>query len=250
MRVKLAALLLLFAAGSAAAGTKPLRVLCWNIHHGVGGDGRLDLERLAKVICDANPDLVALQEVDNQCARSGRIDQTAELARLTGMTGLFGKAMDYGGGGYGQAILSRHPVRSNKVHALPSGDEPRIAFEATLTIKGRETRIISTHFDLDEAKRLAQAEVLANLPTARVPAVLCGDFNATPQSPPWVVLAKSWIPVLKKVPAFTHPAHKPDTEIDHVFTRGLTTTAPVIVLPESIASDHRPMLVELKIVPM
>lgn len=243
--VKFVAVLLLLAT-ALSAETTPLRVLSWNLHHGVGGDGKLDLERIAKVIRDANPDLVALQEVDNQCARSGKIDQTAELARLTGMTGVFGKAMNYDGGGYGQAILSRHPILSNQVHPLPSSDEPRIAFEAVVTIDGKETRFLTVHLDLDDTKRLAQSELIAKLhPNSPQPAILCGDFNTTPASPALEAIKKSWDIIAKKEPAFTCPADKPDTEIDHVFTRGMSAASPVIVLPEATASDHRPIFAEL-----
>ena len=233
-------------ASASAAETKPLRVLCWNLHHGVGEDGKLDLERIAKVIRDAKPDLVALQEVDNQCSRSGKVDQTAELARLTEMTGVFGKAMDFGGGGYGQAILSRHPVSSHQVHALPGKGEPRIAFEASVSIDGTAIRLISLHLDLDPAQRLAQAEVVAKLAeTSPQPVILCGDFNDIPDSAPLAAFKQPWTAVPKKAPVFTHPAGKSEIEIDHFFTRGFTPAEPILVLPEAVASDHRPLLAEL-----
>jgi endonuclease/exonuclease/phosphatase family metal-dependent hydrolase len=230
----------------AASETPPLRVLCWNIHHGVGEDGKLDLERIAKIIRDAEPDLVALQEVDQHCLRSGNADQTAELARLTEMTGVFGKAMDFQGGGYGQAILTRHPVLNSSVHQLPGEGEPRIAFEVALSIDGHEMRMITLHLDLDAKQRLTQAEALVKLVENRKqPTIICGDFNATPESPPLMAFARDWKAVPKKTPAFTCPAGKPTTEIDHFFVRGFTHTAPLTVLPEAVASDHRPLLAEL-----
>src|SRR5688572_255745 len=58
-----------------------VRVLTYNVHHGEGTDGKVDLPRIAAVIKAADPDLVALQEVDNKCRRSGKVDQTAELAK-------------------------------------------------------------------------------------------------------------------------------------------------------------------------
>src|SRR5688572_3660564 len=89
-----------------AAGPSPrLRVLTYNIHHGEGTDARFDLERLARIIREARPDLVALQEVDRRTRRASGVDQAAELGRLTGMNVVFGKAMDHDGGEYGQAIL-------------------------------------------------------------------------------------------------------------------------------------------------
>lgn len=237
--------LLVALAGTTFAETKPLRVFCWNLHHGVGEDGKLDLERIAKVIREAKPDLVALQEVDNQCARSGKVDQTAELAKLTGLTGVFGKAMDYDGGGYGQAILSRFPIQTSKVHPLPGKGEPRIAFEVTVAIDGRETRFITNHLDLDDAQRLAQAETLAKiLSETSSPLILCGDVNDGPDSAAMKLFGKILTPVPKKEPVLTCPAGKPDSEIDHFLVRGFTPVAPLVVLPEAVASDHRPLFAE------
>src|SRR5690606_14987157 len=87
-----------------------VRVMAYNIHHCLGIDGELDVERIAGVINAANPDLVTLQEVDNRTERSDRVDQAAELGRLTGMHARFGRAIDHQGGEYGQAILSRWPI--------------------------------------------------------------------------------------------------------------------------------------------
>src|SRR4051812_15481445 len=80
------------------AAPATLRVLTYNIHHGEGRDGQFDLPRLADVMKRAEPDLVALQEVDISTERSDGVNQLAELERLTGMHGEFGKAMDYRGG--------------------------------------------------------------------------------------------------------------------------------------------------------
>ena len=74
--------------------------------------------------------MVVLQEVDNKCKRSGEVDQAAELARMTNLQYVFGKAMDDDGGESGQAILSRFPLSDLKVHRLPGEGEPRIAVSA------------------------------------------------------------------------------------------------------------------------
>lgn len=84
-----------------------LRILSFNIHHVEGTDGKIDLPRQAKVIQDSNADLVCLQEVDD---RTGRVDQTARLAELTGFHGEFVHQLDFSGGRYGQAVLSRYPI--------------------------------------------------------------------------------------------------------------------------------------------
>jgi endonuclease/exonuclease/phosphatase family metal-dependent hydrolase len=239
-------LALFFLAGgvvSAAEPAREIRILCWNLHHGVGEDGKLDLQRIAAVIQAQRPDLVALQEVDKNCRRSGSVDQAAELAKLTGMTGVFGKAMDHDGGEYGQAILSKHPIGETKVHRLPGDGEPRIAFEAAVTIDGKPLRMISVHLDhQQDERRLKQAEALVEaLSESDVPLILAGDFNDVPGSPVMKAFGAGWTAMAKKEPAFTCPAGQPKEEIDHVLLRGLEARGLLEVLPEAVASDHRPI---------
>src|SRR5207253_8526062 len=118
--IVLSCLILLLASGCATRST--LRVMTYNIHHGAGADGRVDVERIAKVIKSADADLVAIQEVDRCTKRSGGIDEAAELERLTGMHAIWGKAMDFDGGEYGQLILCSMPVRANAVYHLPGSE--------------------------------------------------------------------------------------------------------------------------------
>ena len=80
---------------STAAEPLQLRVLSYNIHHGAGIDGKLDLPRIAGVITAVNPDLVALQEVDRKTRRTKQQDQPAMLAKLTGMKILFERNIDF-----------------------------------------------------------------------------------------------------------------------------------------------------------
>ncbi len=227
-----------------AAHAEPIRVMCWNLHHGVGEDGKLDLERIAAVIREQKPNLVALQEVDNKCRRSGSVDQVAELAKLTGLTGVFGKAMDHDGGEYGQAILSKHPLGATKVHRLPGDGEPRIAFEAEIKIDGKPFRMVTVHLDhQQDERRLKQAEVLEKaLAGSAEGTILAGDFNDVPGSPVLKCFAAGWTATEKKQPVLTSPAADPKAEIDHIFLRGLKAASPVTVLPGAVASDHRPLV--------
>ncbi len=105
---------------SVADETDRLRVVSYNIHHGVGVDGRVDLERIARVILSVDADLVALQEVDCNTKRTNLVDQPARLASLTKMQVVFGDNIPYQGGRYGNAVLSRLPIVRHENHALPS----------------------------------------------------------------------------------------------------------------------------------
>jgi endonuclease/exonuclease/phosphatase family metal-dependent hydrolase len=104
-----------------------LRVLTWNIHHGEGVDGKLDLARIGAVIRNARPDVVALQEVDVRTERLKGRDTVRELERLTGMRGVFGASMAFQGGGYGNAVLVNGSVLGSRVFPIGAseGMEPR-----------------------------------------------------------------------------------------------------------------------------
>ena len=226
----------------------PLRVVCWNLHHGEGADGRVDLDRIARQLTALRPDLVALQEVDRRCGRSGGADQAAELARLTGLEPVFGRAMDFDGGEYGLAVLSRLPVESHRIHRLPGDGEPRIALEVVVRHDGGTLSVVSTHLDHQQAERReAQARALAKALGPRRAAVLCGDFNDGPGSPTLRAFDGGWTAVAKRGPAATHPAADPRVEIDHVLIKGLVARKQVTVVEETRCSDHRPLWLEVAV---
>jgi endonuclease/exonuclease/phosphatase family metal-dependent hydrolase len=248
MKILLCLSILCLTAGFGRAGeaSKSLRVLSWNIHHGEGADGKVDLARLAAVIQAQAPDVVLLQEVDSRCKRSGGVDQPVELAKLTGLQQVFGKAMDFQEGEYGQAILSRYPLSDLRIHRLPGEGEPRIAVSAVAETPIGPVTVAGIHLDYqDEARQLAQAQVAsaALLEIATSPVILAGDFNANPDSRTLAVFGQApWSVVAKAGPPATHPADKPTDEIDFTVVRGLATVKSTTVIAETTASDHRPLL--------
>jgi endonuclease/exonuclease/phosphatase family metal-dependent hydrolase len=228
-----------------------LRVLTYNIRHGEGVDNRIDLERIARVIRHAEPDLVALQEVDNKCQRSGGIDQTGELARLTKMYGAFGKQIPYEGGEYGQAILSRFPLLNVEVHWLPGEPERerRIAFAAIVDLGTRKLLFASTHLHHSNLVfREQQTNALGDLfEAAEQPVILVGDFNAEPGSRVLKAMESRWVnATAESTERLTFPSQIPNRQIDYVFSqpRGKFVAGKTTVIGEAEASDHRPLLVE------
>jgi len=240
-----------FAGGSDRAAFR-LRVLTYNIHHGEGVDGKLDLERIAGVINAVEPDLVALQEVDQKTERTGKVDQPAELARLTKMNAAFGGNLRYQGGDYGNMVLSRFPIKQQRNHKLPSFDEgePRGVLEVEVELPDQAGAItfLSTHFDHrpPDQERIASAKTILEL-TLQPLAILAGDLNDLPESKTLAALGKTWKSPSEK-PLPTIPVPTPKRQIDYVLFKPADRWKVVEarVLEEAIASDHRPLLVVLE----
>jgi endonuclease/exonuclease/phosphatase family metal-dependent hydrolase len=261
----LAVSIVLFIVGLAASETAaPQRVvaLSYNIHHGEGMDGKIDLERLAAVIRSVSPDVVALQEVDRKTKRSGGVDQAEELARLTGMRMVYGRTMDYQGGEYGNAVLTRLPVKASANHALPftKGREPRavlkVELAATPTSAEQASSLFSflaTHFDFskDSTDRSSATSEIGRLAGAEPnrPALLAGDLNSTPGSPTLKALGALWKVAGEGRELFTTPVARPRNQIDFILYRPADRwrVVEVRVLDEAIASDHRPILAVLEL---
>ena len=228
----------------------PLRVMTNNIRHGEDVDEIIDLARIAVVISESHPDAVALQEIDVKTARTGWVDQVATLARLTGLEyHAFGAFMEYDGGQYGMAILSRHPIESSRVIDLPPGrHEPRTSLLASIARPGAPFVLVGVHFDWldDDGARFAQAKALVGALASEVrPLVIAGDFNDVPGSRTIEHLDRAWTRIPKaRGAAATFPAHQPEREIDMVYAWGSVTppTGLALVIDEQDASDHRPVL--------
>jgi endonuclease/exonuclease/phosphatase family metal-dependent hydrolase len=246
-------LVIIFALSGRAADPPMLRVLTYNIHHGEGTDGKIDLPRLARVIADAKPDLVALQEVDRKTRRSKGVDQTAELARLTGLHGKFAKQLDYDGGEYGQAILSRFPLPDDPaVHWLPGTPdrERRIAGAGRVRVGERTLTFVTTHLHhaRPEFREQQAARLIELFAKDDNPVVLAGDLNATPDEKPIALLSAKWQVAPAGATYRTYPAGKPTKQLDYVLCRPGTRlrVREARVIDEAVASDHRPVLAVLE----
>ena len=203
--------------------TKIVRVLSFNIYHGetVGAEKRFDLDLLAGIISDVNPDFVALQEVDDRTNRARNYDLVTELGQRTKMSPLFGKAMSFDGGGYGEGVLSKQPFLSTKNHVLVArkGKEPRAALEVVAEIgSGDKIRFVGTHLDhtKDETDRINQAKQINSVFSKDdMPSILAGDLNSKPDSEAMKILLDQWsLSDTNLNPTF--PVVNPDIKIDYV----------------------------------
>lgn len=243
--------------GIGAKKGNSLRVMSYNIHHcnppTKAASGEIDLEAIVSAIRKEAPDLVALQEVDVRTSRSGPFNQAEEIGRRLGMKAFFARAIDYGGGEYGVAILSRYPLQDMAVVKLPFGADPksenRVLAVAKVSLpKGKVIRFGSTHLDVRNAQtREAQvAEIARVAAQEKTPFIVAGDFNDRPGSPAIQVLDAHFTRTCQQCEP-TIPVINPNRAIDFI---AFTQNAPFKVLsqkvvPERYASDHLPIVAEL-----
>jgi len=242
---------------SAGASNQTFRVMTYNIHHGEGIDGKVDLERIAAVIKRENVDIAGLQEVDKGVERTGRRDFPAELAVLTGMSCVFSNNYNFQGGEYGNAILSRFPIKSGtNIHYVKVNEtEQRGLLEMTLQVHDREVKFSTTHLDFraDDAARWSNVGEISQLiggQNVRSPVILCGDFNDRPASRVCHRLSETfhdtWL-LVGKGDGFTIPAERPNRRIDYIWNYKGNLLKPVKAwVPVTEGSDHRPLVTEFK----
>ncbi|MGV2915540.1 endonuclease/exonuclease/phosphatase family protein [Streptomyces alfalfae] len=237
-------------------------VLSFNIHHGEGTDGVLDLERIARVIRGSGAEVVGLQEVDRHFGeRSDWADQATELARLLGYHLAYGVNIDLDPPApgktrvqYGTAVLSCHPItRWKNTHLFCSaGEEQRGLLCAELDVHGILLQVFTAHLELfSESDRIQQAKEIVELIGDAGPAILLGDFNASPETLEIGAIrarfTDSWTAFRGRDIA-TFPADAPEECIDYIFAgRGVTPLRISLVTDDPVASDHLPVLAQLAV---
>lgn len=233
-----------------------IRVLSYNILHGATTNRDNDLNVVARAILNAEPDVAALQELDYRTNRANKLDVTTELAKMTNMVSIFAKAVDWDGGEYGQALLSKYTfLKTGKVE-LPThkGNEPRIAIESLLILpQGDTIRLVGTHLDhqKDRTERIEQAvEINHRFLIDNIPTILAGDMNDIPGSETLKILESRWGSSYDpKDPIPTFPSHAPEKKIDYVmfYPKERWKIVERQVLCDKVASDHCAVLVVLEL---
>jgi Metal-dependent hydrolase len=236
-----------------AAGSS-LRVLCYNIHHAnpPSKTGFIDIDAIARVINEAKADVVALQEVDNNTVRSGNINEAKMIAEKTGMHYHFFKAIDHDGGQYGLAILSRFAIKEPGHIPLPQVIEAeyRILSYVTITVNKQDILFANTHLDATRGheNRVVQMQaILQKFESEKKPVILCGDLNSVATSEPINLLDTQFKRTCINDCPGTVPANKPYRTIDFIATKNVSW--PLLsyeVIPETYASDHRPIIAVFK----
>lgn len=235
---------------------KTIKVLSFNILHGATTKGDFDLDAIAKVILDVNPDFVALQEVDYKTNRAKKYDLVTELGWRTKMMPLYGRAMYYDGGEYGEGILSKHTFLNTRNVALPfiPGDEPRAALEITTVLPSKDTiSFVGTHLDhlKEDDNRIMQVKKIKNVfRNNKYPTILAGDLNATPGSTPMNILELFWEATYNKNnPQPTYSSENPTKKIDYIlfYPKHRWKVISTKTICDTIASDHCAYLATLQL---
>lgn len=239
-----------------------LTLMTYNIYHGEHyyENGKSNLEDIASIIKEVNPDFLALQEVDSMTMRTAgfnageRKDLVNELATITGMKGYFAKAIDYSEGGYGEGLLSKHDaIMSQLKLPTPQGGEGRAMALANFTFdNGQQITFGATHLchEFEEnkfAQTRAVIEMMENIPH---PTVVAGDLNFRPDSKSYQLLKVDYLDAAEVFgnPEFTIPFDSPRSRIDYIWLSKDTDweVLDVKVIPIG-HSDHMPVVVKVKL---
>ena len=221
-----------------------LVLMSYNVRNGKGMDNKRNLNRTAEVIRAAQPDVVALQEIDSVTRRSEGNDVAAVLGRKCSMYHTFSKAINYDGGGYGVALLSREKPVAVQRFALPGREEAR----TLLYVEFEQYAVVSTHLSLTAEDRMASLAVIDSVATmCTKPIYIAGDWNATPESAFGRALGEK-MQYLTDTKACTFPADNPDRVIDYIVAPHDQAVEVLRreVVNEPMASDHRPIIAVVK----
>ena len=240
-----------------------LCVATYNVHRCVGIDRRLSEARIAQVISTIGADVVGLQELSMRRARSGESDQAAKIAQHLRWNVLFQPALQNRREDFGDAIISRYPLRLVRAAELPGKGpwycrEPRIALWAEVETALGTIQVMNTHLGLGRAERLLQAQWLAGPDwlgsvATETPLVLLGDFNCQPGSGPYRELTTCLRDVRKSLARSTalrtFPTYLPVCAVDQILVNDCLQPINVRVHRSAlarIASDHFPLVAELR----
>jgi endonuclease/exonuclease/phosphatase family metal-dependent hydrolase len=232
-------------------GEETVRVVTWNVHGGVGRDGRCDLARTADLLLALAPDVAALQEVDGRRWLGREPAAFERLAALLGGHVAEARLTGRGSGAYGHLLWSRRPIRRARVRPLPGGlVEPRAAIDAAVETPFGPLRVLACHFGLGPRDRRRQADFVAALAADEgEPTVALGDFNdwrgaggavhrALAPALPNVALAPTW------------PARRPLARLDRIYASAAVRIVARRAAGEAgAASDHLPLVADLRVCP-
>lgn len=230
-----------------------VRVATYNIHQGIGRDGREDIYRTAEAIHNLRADIVGIQELGSCSNRPDAFGslQIKTIVQLTGMTAIEGPTIHHPNSTYGNCLLTRQTVHAvRRVNIGENGCEPRGLLDVDLNIRGIPLRVLVTHLGLQGWERRRQVrKIIAQMAKGdESPMVVMGDFN---EWLPWSRALRSLRKRCGNSPALaTFPAHFPVLALDRIWVSPREQLRRLqVVKTEStrIISDHLPLTAEIAI---
>jgi len=221
---------------------EPLRILSYNIRNAKGMDNITDYKRIATIITQSKASIIALQELDSVTQRSKGVDVLKELSKATGLYASYAAAIAFQGGKYGVGVLSKEKPVKQKTIPLPGTEEPRVL----LIVEFDHYVVFCTHLSLTEKDRITSVKIIEEqLKAYQKPVLLAGDLNDIPGTTMMQMLQQSFQVVSANGLSF--PSDQPDRCIDYILLRHQQKiqVLKTEVLNEPVASDHRPLMVEL-----
>ena len=234
-----------------------VRVATYNVHKCQGLDRRVLPERIVEVLHELDADVVALQEVLGHPGGSPEEDHARYIAGQLGMRLAFGETRKHGGRAYGNALLSRFPLRSVFHHDLTAqGREPRGCLHAVLELpNGVGLHIFNLHLGTSfrerrhQARKLIDAEILTP-PERRGPRIVLGDFNEWTRGLTTRLLHAHFVSAdvrghLKR--SRTYPGVLPLLHLDHIYFDSELRLERLVLHRNRrslLASDHLPLLAD------
>ena len=240
-----------------------ISIASYNIYHGENkplqletGEHIIDLRETAHTIASLGVDLCGLNEVRNQWGGEGLCNQAEAIAKELGWHFYFAKAIHIPGGEYGNALVSKYPIRSARwvpIETTPDERDPALRYEnrvlliAEVEVEGRILTVLVCHFGLRPQEKVKAVEtVLREMATVTTPAVFMGDLNITPATEHYQALAAAMTDTLPdpRGEHFTFSHQDPKCKIDYIFTNGLCKPL-CAKIPAVGISDHRPITAEI-----
>ena len=241
-----------------------LTAMTYNIQSGRNLRRELDTAFAAEIIRSVQPDFVTLNEVRCRTQDVGDVNQADDVARQCGYYPLFGRAIDYDGGEYGNALLTRLPLKAHEVVHIPDpvsrdGDdvqrhqgqgfyEHRIILRAVLEAEGRSLTVLCSHFGLNHSEQVNAVQTALEIAQKEEnPVLLMGDFNLPPDAPELVPLLERFADTCAEEKGIlTWPADEPRVKIDYILYAGGLKCLGVRSMATT-NSDHRPLIAQFEV---
>jgi endonuclease/exonuclease/phosphatase family metal-dependent hydrolase len=242
---KILLILAVLAVSFTTVSAQKVRVMSYNVKNGYGMDGIKSIERCGELVRKAQPDVVAVQELDS-CSTRNKFYVLGRMAEAAGgYHAYYGPTIPYRGGKYGIGVLSKEPALSVEFHRLPCRKEPR----GLLVVEFKKYYLLCTHLSLNEEDRVTSVGIIRDVVSKlkNKPVFIAGDMNARPTSKP-IMAFKEFCTVLSDDSKFTIPSDNPRACIDYVLgTNGTFNVLGNHVFYDSLASDHLPLYVDVKV---